>query len=333
MKIIITGGGGFLGRYIARQFKILGHNVSVLGRNDYPFLKKEGIQTIKADICNSNEIIFALKGFDEVHHAAAYTGLIQNKKIFYETNVVGTKNIINACLQNNIKRLIYASSASVVYNGGNQISANESIYYPTKYINYYSETKAIAEKHIIEANNFKNLITLSLRHHLLWGPEDTNLLPRLIERSLKNRLFIIGNGNNYADCTYVENAAHAHILASQKLDEKIGGNALFITNNDPVNLWTFINKILLRLDLKCAKKHIPFKVAYNMGFFLEKTYEAFNPYKEPIITRFLASQLHFSHTYSIKKAKEFLNYIPQISVDEGLERLIAYYKNKNLLEY
>ncbi|MFC2048706.1 NAD-dependent epimerase/dehydratase family protein, partial [Elusimicrobiota bacterium] len=246
-NILITGGGGFLGRYTARCLRKAGNNVTILGRNSYPWALKEGFNTIQSDICDRPGLINAFKGFDEVHHMAAKTGISVFWRPFYEINVRGTENVISACMENGIRKLIYTSSPSVVYGAGNQDMIDETKPYPEKYLSHYSRSKAMAEQLVLSANKpGGKLLTVALRPHLIWGPEDTNLIPRLVTRSEKNRLFIIGNAANKVDVTYVENAAMAQLLSSEKLKEgsTVCGKAYFITNDEPVLLWDFINRVL-----------------------------------------------------------------------------------------
>jgi len=332
MKTLITGGGGFLGRFVARRLKKAGYDVTVLGRNKYPFLEKEGFETIQADIFDREKLLKVFKGFDEIHHVASLAGINVNIKPFYKINVIGTQNVIDACLSNGIKKLIYTSSPSVVYENDNLNMANEELDYPDNFLSCYAETKALAEKKVLEANS-RDFLTVSLRPHLIWGPEDTNLIPRLIERASKGRLFIVGSGLNEVDVTYVENVAFAHLLASQKLipGSSICGQAYFITNDEPLKLWEFVNKILKGVSLNPVSRKIPFLKMYWLGYVLEKLYVLLKIDKEPMMTRFLASQLAYTHTYSIEKAKKDLGYKPEISVDEGLKRLISYLTATNVV--
>ncbi len=326
MRVLVTGGSGFLGRYTARIIRKAGHDVSVLCRGEHKFLSDEGFDIIRGDVCDRNFLINAFSGFDEVHHIAALTGISVVRTPYYKINVEGTKNVIAACLKNSIKKLIYTSSPSVVFNGKSEMLLSETAPYPERFLSAYSETKAEAEKIVLAANAPGQLLTLSLRPHLIWGPEDTNLIPRLLERAEKGKLFVVGDGKNEADLTYVENAALAQLNASQALKEgsPVCGRAYFITNDEPVSLWGFINRILEGTGITRVEKHIPYKAAYMLGTVLEKVHLMLNINKEPVMTRFLSSQLATTHTYSIARAKAELGYKPRVSMEEGLKRLFAY---------
>jgi nucleoside-diphosphate-sugar epimerase len=331
MKVLISGGSGFLGRVTARVMRSAGYDVTILCRGDYRFLADEGFSVIRGDICDRTFLINVLNGFDEVHHIASLTGISMAKSPFYRINVEGTRNLIEACLENRIRKLVYTSSPSVVFDGTSDEMADESALYSEKFLNPYSETKAEAEKMVLDENANGNLLTVSLRPHLIWGPEDTNLIPRLFERALKGRLFIVGDGKNYVDLTYVENAALAQLKASESLKEGsvVCGNAYFITNDEPVLLWDFINRILEGTGLDKVKRRLPFKAAYMLGACIESVYSLLMINREPVMTRFLASQLATTHTYSVAKAKEELGYVPKVSMDEGLEKLFSYLKQHN----
>ncbi len=330
-KILITGGGGFLGRFVARQLRDLNNDVTILGRNRYPFMEKEGFKCIKADICHAESVTNALRGFDEVHHIASLTGISVIRDPFYRINVTGTENIINACKKNNIGKLIYTSSPSVVYSENTTKAITEETPYPEHFLSYYPETKAIAEKLVLDSNQPGKLLTVSLRPHLIWGPEDTNLIPRLLKRALKGKLKIVGNGQNQVDVTYVTNAAKAHCLASEKLYDKspICGNSYFITNDEPVFLWDFINKIITGVGIRKIEKKISYSTAKTLGKLIESFYSLFKISSEPPMTRFLASQLATTHIYSCEKAKIDLGYIPEITISKGLDLLLDYLRNSN----
>jgi nucleoside-diphosphate-sugar epimerase len=325
MKAIVTGGGGFLGRYVARALKNDGYEVTILGRREYPELKKEGFAFSKTDICDLVALCNAFVGFDEVHHVASLTGISVQKEPFQKINIDGTKNVIKACRKNSIRKLIYTSSPSVVFDPSkkNHKTLDESAPYPEKFLDHYTQTKAEAEKIVLDANSIE-LATVSLRPHLIFGPEDTNLIPRLIERAKKGKLFIVGDGKNIVDFTYVENAALAHLLASKKLapNSEISGKAFFITNGEPMPAWDFVGKLLEGMNLKKPSRKIPLRIAYALGAIFETSYKLLNIKREPLMTRFLATQLANAHCYSIKNAKTFLGYEPKTSIDTGLQLVV-----------
>lgn len=323
MKALVTGGGGFLGRYIVKQLLERGDEVSVIGRRDYPDLRADGVKTIRADIADRAAVESACEGVETLFHTAALAAIWGRPEDFYNTNVKGTENILEACRKNGVKRLVYTSSPSVVYDGKNQVDIDESTPYPEKFLALYPKTKAEAERAVIGANGRDGLMTVSLRPHLIWGPGDTNLIPRLVERAGSGKLKIVGNKKNMIDTVYVENGAQAHLLAADRLVEgsPVAGSCYFITNGEPVNCWEWINELLVKLNAPQVKKSVPFGVAYSIGALLEAFYGTLGIDSEPRMTRFLACQLATTHTYNIDKARKELGYSPKISMKEGMERL------------
>ncbi|MBI4665391.1 MAG: NAD-dependent epimerase/dehydratase family protein [Nitrospinae bacterium] len=322
MKALVTGGGGFLGRYIVEKLLAAGADVQTLSRNPQPELIAMGVKTFCGDVGESDEVMKATAGVDTVFHVAAKVGIGGNHREFHQTNVVGTRNVINACRAQGARKLVFTSSPSVVFDGKPHEGIDETYPYPAKHTAFYPMTKAIAEREVLEANG-PGLLTCSLRPHLVWGPRDTNLIPRLLARAKAGRLRIVGDGANLIDTVYVENAADAHLLAAQRLEtgSKVAGSAYFISQGEPVNCWEFVNRILEKLGGKPVTKHIPYPVAYTIGGALEFIYGVLGRNDEPPMTRFLAQQLAMPHYFNITKAREELGYTPLVNTEEGLERL------------
>jgi len=241
-KVLVTGGGGFLGRAIIKLLVQRNDHVRSFSRNLHSELTSMGIEQIQGDICDKISIGQALRGVDLVFHTAAKAGIWGDYSDYYKTNVIGTQNVIAGCKKHNISRLIYTSSPSVVFNGTDMEGVNESVPYPATYYAHYPQTKAIAEQHVIKAAG-EGLLTIILRPHLIWGPRDKHFVPRIIARA--NGLIRVGNGKNLVDTVYIDNAADAHILAADELENnpKLCGNVYFISQGDPVPLWNMINHI------------------------------------------------------------------------------------------
>jgi nucleoside-diphosphate-sugar epimerase len=329
LKVLVTGGGGFLGSAIITLLVERKYHVRSFSRNRYPELSSMGIEQIQGDICNKTEIEQALRGVDLVFHTAAKAGIWGDYSDYYRTNVTGTQNVIAGCKKHHISRLIYTSSPSVVFNGSDMEGVNESVPYPATYHAYYPQTKAIAEQHVIKAAD-QGLMTIILRPHLIWGPGDKHFVPRIIARS--NRLVRVGNGKNLIDTVYIDNAAEAHVLAADALEKnpKLSGNIYFISQGDPIPLWDMINHILKAAGLAPVRRSMPRNMAWLIGVMLELVYRSFNISKEPRMTRFLADELAKAHWFDISAARKDLGYIPRISIREGLRRLESRLQNKQL---
>jgi len=325
-KVLITGAGGFLGRYIARDLLASGeYEVVSFSRGKYSELTEMGVTQIQGDLQNTDDVNRALAGIDAVIHTASMVGMGNNYEEFFATNVLGTRNIIQACLKNNILKLVYTSTPSVAFGSKSLCGVGEETPYPEKYLSHYAATKAIAEKEVLKANGSK-LSTVSIRPHLIYGPGDKNLIPRVVEASKQGRLKIIGDGENLVDVSYVENVSLVHILALKKLNptSPIAGKAYFF-GQGPIKLWDFTNEILRREGLSPLTKKIPLNLAYNIGFMIEGITKMLSWFglriENPPMTRFVALQLGTSHYFNHSQIEKDLGPLNLISIEEGLNRL------------
>ncbi|SLM30843.1 Sterol-4-alpha-carboxylate 3-dehydrogenase (Decarboxylating) [Desulfamplus magnetovallimortis] len=320
-KTVITGAGGFLGKAIARNLLERGDDVYSFSRNFYPELESMGVKQFTGDLSDPKAVENACKGMDVVFHVAAKAGVWGKWKDYYDTNVTGTKNIIDACLNNSSTYLVHTSSPSVIFNGTDMEGVNESVPYPSLYHAPYPETKALAEKMVIDAVFSSHLKAVILRPHLIWGPGDNHLLPGIIARA--KRLKKVGDGTNRVDTIYIDNAADAHILAADKLklNPSISGNVYFISQDEPVRLWDMVDNLLDAAGLPPVKGSVSAKTAETAGWLLEKFYNLAGTSKEPPMTRFMAKELATSHWFDISRAKEDLGYTPKVSTKKGLENL------------
>lgn len=328
--VLVTGGGGFLGQYVVRQLLERGDSVRVVARGDYPVLRDLGAQTLRGDIRDISFMTEACSGIQMVHHTAALPGIWGRQEDFFSTNVGGTETVLGACRKNGVTRLVYTSSPSVIYSGGHISGLSEKqLPYPSSHNCIYSRTKAIAERMVLAADRSPVegeglLRTVALRPHLIWGPGDRNLIPRLVQRAGQGRLKIVGNGTNRVDVVYVENAAQAQLVASDALRDRPGqvsGKAFFITQQEPVELWPFINRILELAGVPAVTGRVPYPAAWLIGAGLEAVFRLAGKSTEPPMTRFLAQQLAKDHFFDIMAAKTELGYVPEISTEEGLARL------------
>lgn len=323
MKVLVTGGGGFLGLYIVEQLIEAGETVRVLCRGEYPRLKELKVETVQGDIRDVAVVTRACEGIDTVYHTAAVSGIWGPWDYFYSINTQGTLNILEACQQQGVTRLVYTSSPSVVYDGAAHENGTERLPYSEHFLCHYPHTKMLAEKAVLAANGEKGLATVALRPHLIWGPRDNHLIPRLIQRAKSGRLRQVGNGTNLVSMSYVENAAAAHLQAATRLfpDSPVGGQAYFINEPDPVLLWEWINQLLMAAGLPPVQKQISLKAAKRVGAVLEFVYRVLRLSGEPPMTRFLASQLSSSHYYDTSRARHDFGYEPIVDYAEAMQRL------------
>jgi len=323
MTALVTGGGGFLGSAIVRRLRARGDTVRSYSRQRYAHLESLGVEQVTGDLADAAAIRQACAGCDIVFHVAAKAG-VWGRYIEYDlANVVGTQNVLDACLQAGVPRLVYTSTPSVIYHGGDIEGVDESIPYPATFEAPYPQTKAIAEQRVRNAHG-TNLKTVILRPHLIWGPGDPHLIPRLLERARRGTLRRIGSRSKKVDVVHVENAALAHVLAGDALatsPENVAGKVYFISNGEPVILWDFINSILAQAGLPAVTKKVPYTTAWAAGALLEGVYGILRFKGEPPMTRFVARQLATAHWFDISAARRDFGYEPFISIEEGLRQL------------
>ncbi len=326
MKIFVTGGGGFLGFAIVSQLCLKGHEVVTYSRGNYPVMDQMGVTHFRGDLSDYALLKKAMMGCEAVFHIAAKTGVWGRWEDFYQANVTGTKNVLQACRELSIRNLVFTSSPSVVYHGKDSEGQNESLPYPKKYCAYYPKTKAIAEKLVMAANN-ASLKTVSLRPHLIWGPGDPYFLPRLFEKSKAGKLRILGKSPNRVDCIFIDNAAKAHLRAFTQLlkdPAPLEGKTYFISQDAPIPIAELINQLLATGGMFPVDKQLSPGIARLAGRVLETIYRIFRISTEPAITLFLAQQLSTAHWYDISAAKKDFGYKVEVSMEEGMERLRAW---------
>lgn len=323
-KVVVTGGGGFLGRALSLRLRNHGYQVVSIARGDYPELRKHGITTLRADLAQSfsSQIASQLSNCDAIFHIAAKTDMWGRRKDFIASNVTSTENLLKFAEQNGIRNFIFTSSPSVIARDTDLLGVDESLAYPKGYRAYYPETKAQAEKLVLSANGRQGVSTVSLRPHLIWGPGDTGIAPFVLKKGAIGKLTQIGSGENVVDFTYIDDCVDAHILALEKLNSnpKIGGEAFFISSGEPVKLWGWVNKVLALNGLKPVSKKISFAKAFKIARALETVCSLIPGQPEPPFTSFIVSQMATSHYFDINKARKLLGYNPKISVDVRLEQ-------------
>lgn len=324
MKILVTGGGGFLGSAVCRQLLARGDEVTAYQRSASDDLEKLGVRIIRGSITDADKLNVAVNGVDAVIHTAAKAGVWGPYDDYFRPNVTGTENVIAACLNNGIRKLVFTSSPSVTHADGDIEGGDESLPYAEKYNSPYPATKALAEQMIMAAN-CPELHTVSLRPHLIWGPGDNHLLPHLLERARSGKLKLPGP-DKLIDTIYIDNAARAHLLALDRLQsdpETVGGKTYFVSNDEPLTQQQVIGGLLKAAGLEVDIQPISPRIAIAAGMLLETVWKTFRLKSEPPITRWAAEHLSTAHWYDISAAKRDLGYTAEISIAEGLEILAA----------
>lgn len=324
MKAMVTGGGGFLGSHLVKALLARGDSVRVLARGDYPELRTLGAETIRGDITDAAATAKACDGMDVVFHTAAKAGGWGDPKEYEAINITGTEHVIAGCRAAKVPVLIHTSSPSIVHGHEDIEGANESIPYATSFTAHYPRTKAISEQRALAASD-ESLKVIALRPHFIWGPGDRHLLPRLIARAKTGRLRQISSRDPKCDTIYIDNCVDAHLLAADALRKgaPLGGKAYFVSDDAPIGVWTMANKMLACAGQGPVGRPIPAGLAYAIGATMEFVYALFGVEKEPLITRFGASELSYAQWFDISAARRDLGYQPRVSIDEGLKRLAA----------
>ena len=329
MRALITGAGGFLGGAIARHLVARGDAVRSLSRRHHPHLDTLGVSWHQGDLADLDAVQRAVAGCDVVFHVAARVGLWGPYKPFYDTNVLGTRNIVSACRQHGVTRLVFTSSPSVIYTGQDLKGVDESAPYPKRFEAHYSSTKAAAEQLVLALDGADGLRTVSLRPHLMWGPGDTNFIPRLLSRARAGSLVRLKAPHARIDCVYIEDAARAHLLAADALAERpdrVGGRAYFITSGQPVGTWDLVDRILAAAALPPIRRTVPVPLALAAASALEGVHAGLRLDGEPRMTRWIVHEMATTRWFDIRAAERDLGYAPQVTLDEGMAQVAAWLK-------
>jgi nucleoside-diphosphate-sugar epimerase len=321
LNILVTGGGGFLGSAVCRQLAALGHRVTAFQRSPADHLSALGVRSIEGDITERAGLEAAIAGCDAVIHTAAKAGVWGDPEDYRRINVEGTQNVLHACRGAGVSWLVHTSSPSIVHGGGDIGGADESLPIADHFTAPYPASKAEAERRILAAND-ENLKTVALRPHLVWGPGDPHILPRLAAKASGGTLALPGP-DKVIDTVFVENAARAHVLALQELTgaARCAGKPYFITNGEPMPQGEIIRKLLSAIGLEVRIRAIPVGLAKMAGAVCETLWRTLRLPAEPPVTRFSVEQLATAHWFDISAAERDFGYRPEITIAQGLEKL------------
>lgn len=322
MRVLVTGGGGFLGQAIVRLLLARGAQVRSFSRHVHAASRAAGVEQQTGDLADLESVRRAVAGCDLVFHVAAKPGIWGPYDEYHRVNVTGTENVLAACRRQNVGRLVYTSSPSVVFDGRDMENVDESVPYPRHFEAHYPHTKALAEQAVLRANDAQ-LTTVALRPHLIWGPGDNHLLPRLAARARAGQLRRIGRARKLIDTVCVENAAEAHLLAADRLapGTALAGRPYFISQGEPREVWDLINALLRAVGAPPVTRSVPKGVALAAAFVLEHWHRLTRNPREPRLTRFVVKELCTSHWFNLAAARRDLGYAPRVSIEEGLRRL------------
>ncbi|XP_078268500.1 sterol-4-alpha-carboxylate 3-dehydrogenase, decarboxylating isoform X2 [Rhinoraja longicauda] len=325
-KCTVIGGSGFLGQRLVTKLLEKGYHVNILDIRKSSAI--EGVQFFSADLCCKEDILSAVQDVSIVFHCASPPPSSDNRELFYKVNYTGTKTIIEACKEAGVQKLVLTSSASVVFEGTDLKNGSEDLPYAKNPIDYYSQTKILQEKEVLNANDpDQNFVTIAIRPHGIFGPQDPHLVPVLVQAARSGKMkFMIGNGKNLVDFTYVDNVVHGLILAAENLhrNSRISGKAYHITNDEPIPFWTFLSELLVGLNYDRPKYHIPYLLAYYLAALLTIFLMLLKPFLtiKPTFTPMRVALAGTFHYYSCERAKRDLGYKPVICLSEGIKNTI-----------
>ncbi len=328
MSNLVTGGSGFLGHVLVGQLVARGEQVRVFCRSEPESLALDGVSWFQGDMQDANAVSESCQGIQTVYHCAGLAGIWGPWSLYESINVQGTRNLLKSAMNAGATRLVFTSSPSVVFDGSDMINADETIPLAQNFLCGYPYSKAIAETDVLAANGSGGLATVALRPHLIWGPGDNHVLPRMIKRARKGQLRRVGDGSNVISTVYVENAAAAHIQAADLLDLNAphAGKVYFINEPESVKMWDWVNSLLDVAECPAVTKSISARKARILGAVLEVLWRTFRLKGEPPMTRFLAEQMSHSHSFSTAAAVRDFGYRRIVTVEEGLQRVARHLK-------
>lgn len=328
MKVLVTGGGGFLGSHLVKELLARGERVVVLARSDYPELSKQGVELIRGDVQDREAVRRAVSGVESIFHVASKVGYWGDYKDYETTNVGGTQHLLDEAKAQGVLRFVYTSSPSAVIGDVPvQSGADETLPYPERYLSPYGPTKAEAERRVLAVGQGERLRTVALRPHFIFGPGDPQLVPRLVLNAKRGSLAQVGDGTNQVDITYIDNCVRAHLQAHDALakeDAACRARAYFLGQERPIGLWEFVHRVLEGFGAPPVKKHISYRTAWNIGRVLEAAYRTLPLRGEPPLTRMAALILGTSHWFDHRAATRDFGYHPEVSTEEGFRRLFAH---------
>lgn len=322
LRILVTGGQGFLGGALVKALVSLGfENVAATARREAPELEALGVEVLRADLTDFDQVEACCADRDVVFHTAAKAGVWGSEESYEAINVQATYHLLGAARDHGVRYFIHTSSPSVTFQGHDSLDETEEAPYGFHPYNAYCRTKIDSERAVLSAHEPGVFHTLALRPHLIYGPGDPHLLPRVFEASRSGRLVRVGNGENWVDVTHITDTVSSHLCClARRESEEIWGEAYFITSGRPIKLWDWLGRILQWKDLSPVKRGVPLKLATFLGWLIENVYRALGKESEPPLTLFSALQLGTHHTFSIEKARRLLGYAPQIDPYAGFDR-------------
>ncbi|ADB75132.1 NAD-dependent epimerase/dehydratase family protein [Geodermatophilus obscurus] len=319
MRVLVTGASGMLGRATATGLLERGDEVTVLQRRPSGLPCAE----VLGDVADPAVVGRAVRGQDAVLHLAAKVDVTGPWAEYVTANVDGTRTVVDACRTADVGRLVHVSSPSVAHAGTALAGVGAGPADPARARGRYARSKAMAELDVLAADS-PSLAVLAVRPHLVWGPGDTQLVGRIVERARAGRLPVIGSGAALIDTTYVDNAAAA-LVAAVDACGPVHGEALVVSNGEPRPVAEVLGRLCRAAGVPVPRRRVPFGAAYAVGAAVEGIWAVTGRRQVPPITRFLAEQLATAHWFDQRRTRTALGWRPRVGLDEGFSRLRTWY--------
>jgi 2-alkyl-3-oxoalkanoate reductase len=323
VRVLLTGATSLLGAGVVRALHERGDELIVLQRHPSPVAADLALTEHLADLNDRAALSRAMLGVQAVVHLAARVGVVGNAEQFTRTNVAGTHSVLDAARGAGVERLVFISSPSVAHAGAPLVGAPAQSADPDRARGHYSRTKAAAELEVLAADSAR-LATMAIRPHLVWGPGDTQLVGRIVERARTGRLALVGGGRALIDTTYIDNAVAA-IVAGVDHALEAHGRAFVISNGEPRTVAEVLGRVCAAAGVPGPRRSIPAPMAWVAGAVAESAWAAGNRPGDPPMTRFLARQLSTAHWFDLRTSKDVLGWSPLVSLEDGFQRLGAWY--------
>jgi sterol-4alpha-carboxylate 3-dehydrogenase (decarboxylating) len=324
-QVLVVGGSGFLGSALVDQLLRRGETVRVLDTRAYPYPQ---VESIVGDIRKIEDVERACAGVETVFQTASMVDWGPRKRqLLYDVNVTGNQHVIAACQRSGVRRLIYTSSIDVVFDGYPIADGDESLPYPIKYLDDYGHTKALAEQDVIRANGQQGLATCSLRTAGIYGPGDRYRLPSILREAQRGKLVRLGDGHAKFNHVYVDNAAHAHVLATAALtaSSPVAGQCYFITDYSATNFYDFFIPFLQALHYPAYTRTIPVLIAYVLATASEMLARwGFGGDRPPALTRYVVKSTCEDFSFTHAKAARDFGYEPIVSFEQAQAETITW---------
>jgi 2-alkyl-3-oxoalkanoate reductase len=322
VKVLVTGASSLIGRRTVERLVGRGDEVSTLQR------RPTGLDVVETlgSITDRSGVASACSGHDAVVHLAAKVGVTGSWAEYRDVNVDGTANLIEAARTAGVHTFVHVSSPSVAHAGRSLVGAPAEPADPETTRGHYARSKAMAERLALAATS-DAMSVVAIRPHLVWGPGDTQLVGRIVERARRGRLVLVGSGSALVDTTYVDNAADA-LVAAVDAGHRLGGRAFVVSNGEPRTVAELVHRIVDAAGIDWSERRVPTGLARLIGAVAERVWDTTGRDDDPPMTSFLAEQLSTAHWFDQRRTRTELAWHPSVPIAEGFERLAASYHDR-----